>query len=67
MLVRMPEPAERRVAEAAKRTAVVWARLTRAEAAQVEARARKHDPPTVASWLRHLIAEDLGGKKPKAD
>jgi hypothetical protein len=63
----MSEPAERRVAEAAKRTVRVCVRLTRTEAAEVERRARQYDPPTLCAWVRHLIAEDLGGKKPKAD
>jgi hypothetical protein len=63
----MSEPADRRVAAAAKRSTSVRVRLTRTEAAQLQQRARQYDPPTVAAWVRHLIAEDLGGKKPKAD
>lgn len=59
----MDPPPDSRPAEAAKKTAVVHVRLTAAEAAAIEARAREHNPPTVAAWLRDLIAEDLGGKK----
>jgi hypothetical protein len=61
----MSERGAERVAEADKKTVSLRVRLTRVEAAQVERRAREHDPPTVAAWLRDLIAEDLGGKKPK--
>jgi hypothetical protein len=61
----MTEPAPRRIADADKRTARLVVRLTRLEAAEVERRARQHDPPTVAAWLRDLIAGDLAGRRPK--
>jgi len=59
----MDSPPDRRVSEAAKKTVSLRVRLTRGEARQVEARALEHDPPTVAAYLRDLIAEDLGEKK----
>lgn len=66
--VRIDGPTPRpRIPAAAKRTAVVNVRLTRAEAQAVGRRAATHDPPTVAAWCRAVIvaaARDPSGKPP---
>ena len=58
----MAEPI-RRVAEDEKKSRCVHVRLTRLEAAAVERQAAAHDPPTLAGWLRHVIAGELERKK----
>ena len=62
----MSDPAQSRVADAAKKTVPIYVRLTRVEAQGVAARARQHDPPTVSAWVRDLIRRDLARPQPPA-
>jgi len=60
-------PERRTVAQSAKRTVSVNVRLTILEAQRVRVAARQHDPPTVAAWLRDLIAGQVRrGPRPPA-
>jgi hypothetical protein len=65
MMVRIMSEPQRRVSEAAKKTVKVAVRLTRLEGELLERLVATHDPPTVAAWLRHVLAGEFDKPLPR--
>ena len=61
----MPEPPRRRVAAAAKRTACIFVRLTKAEAAMLARLVEVHKPPTASSYVRDLLNRQFDQPLPR--